>query len=217
MKILVLADKAEPRLWEHLDRRLLDGVSLVISCGDLPARYLSFLTCFTRAPILYVHGNHDIRYDREPPEGCECIEDTVYVFQGIRILGLGGSMRYRPEAAHQYSEREMLKRVRRLKLRLSIFRNGGIDILVTHAPARGIGDDSDLAHRGFETFLRVMDRYRPRYMLHGHMHIEYTHDFRRERRYNATAVINACGYCYIDYPDMLLTPGVVKGSAPPEA
>ena len=44
MKILLLADQAEPSLWEHLDRRKLEGVELVLSCGDLPAEYLSFLT-----------------------------------------------------------------------------------------------------------------------------------------------------------------------------
>ena len=75
MKILLLADKAEPRLWEELDRRKLEGVELILSCGDLPASYLSFLTCFTDAPILYVHGNHDVRYEKNPPEGCVCIED----------------------------------------------------------------------------------------------------------------------------------------------
>ena len=94
MKILLIADKAEPILWDHLDKRKLEGVELVLSCGDLPASYLSFLTCFTPAPILYIHGNHDDRYASEPPEGCTCIEDTVYTYKGIRILGLGGSMRY---------------------------------------------------------------------------------------------------------------------------
>ena len=44
MKILLLADQAEPTLWEHLDKRKLEGVELVLSCGDLPASYLSFLT-----------------------------------------------------------------------------------------------------------------------------------------------------------------------------
>ena len=62
MKLLLLADEPNPRLWDHLDRRLLEGVNLVLSCGDLPASYLSFLTCFTDAPILYVHGNHDGRH-----------------------------------------------------------------------------------------------------------------------------------------------------------
>ena len=94
MKILLLADQAEPTLWEHLDRRKLEGVELVLACGDLPASYLSFLTCFTTAPILYIHGNHDDRYAQNPPEGCICIEDQVVTVGGLRILGLGGSMRY---------------------------------------------------------------------------------------------------------------------------
>ena len=196
MRVLALADHAEPRLWEHLDRRILEGVDLVISCGDLPAGYLSFLTCFTHAPILYVHGNHDASYERTPPEGCVCVDGTVYVHEGVRILGLGGCMRYRPGAPHQYTEAEMRGRLR--KLGWTIRRRGGVDILVCHAPARGVGDEEGLAHRGFETFLRVMDRWRPAYMLHGHLHMEYTHDFRRERAYGDTRVINCYGYCLLD-------------------
>ena len=199
MHMLALSDRAEPRLWEHLDRRLLEGVDLVLSCGDLPAAYLSFLTCFTHAPVLYVHGNHDTRYDAAPPEGCVCVDDSVYTFEGVRIMGLGGSMRYRPGAPHQYSEKEMAARARRL--RFSAWRAGGVDILLTHAPARGIGDEEGIAHRGFETFLGLMDRYHPAYMLHGHVHAEYTHDFRRERAYGQTTVINTYGYTYIDWPE----------------
>ena len=78
MKILLLADQAEPTLWEHLDKRKLEGVELVLSCGDLPASYLSFLTCFTSAPILYIRGNHDDRYDKHPPEGCRFADRCPY-------------------------------------------------------------------------------------------------------------------------------------------
>ena len=104
MKILLLADEPVPALWEHLDRRRLEGVDLVLSCGDLPAAYLSFLTCFTHAPILYVHGNHDGKYEKDPPEGCVCIEDRIYMHDGVRILGLGGSMHYN-RGPHQYTDR----------------------------------------------------------------------------------------------------------------
>lgn len=195
MKILLLADKAEPILWEHLDRRKLEGVDLILSCGDLPASYLSFLTCFTNAPILYIHGNHDGRYEKQPPEGCICIEDQIYVHEGVRILGLGGSMRYN-KGEHQYTEREMKKRVRKLWFRL--WRSKGFDILLTHSPAYQLGDDTDLAHRGFQVFRRLMDRHQPRAMVHGHVHQSYRYDFKRERDYNGTRVINACGYCYLE-------------------
>lgn len=188
MKLLLLADEPNPRLWDHLDRRLLEGVELVLSCGDLPASYLSFLTCFTNAPILYVHGNHDTRYDLYPPEGCICIEDQVYVHNGLRILGMGGSMRYKP-GTHQYTEREMARRMNRMTLRLC--RTRGFDILLTHAPMAGVGDGTDLPHRGFETFKRAVDKYHPAYHIHGHVHKEYDFRFRRERQYGETTVINA--------------------------
>lgn len=188
MRILVLADEADKRLWDYLDRRRLEGIDLILSCGDLPGDYLSFLTCFTHAPILYVHGNHDTRYETKPPEGCVCVEDMIYVHEGIRILGLGGSMRYKP-GAHQYSEKEMCKRVRKLWTKL--WYHKGFDILLTHAPAYQLGDADDLPHRGFEVFRKLMLKYRPRYLVHGHVHKEYMHDFKRENHWEDTTIVNA--------------------------
>ena len=195
MKILLLADQAEPSLWEHLDRRKLEGVELVLSCGDLPAEYLSFLTCFTAAPILYVHGNHDGRYAKKPPEGCICIEDTVYTHNGLRILGLGGSMRYR-QGPHMYTEHEMPRRVARL--RFTLWTSKGFAILRTPAPAAQPGDDTDLAHTGFQVFLDLIDRYQPRFLVHGHVHQSYQHDFKRIRQRGETQAINAFGYYILD-------------------
>ena len=190
MKILIVSDEECPALWDYYVPGRLAGYDLILSCGDLPAEYLSFLTCFTDAPILYVHGNHDDRYAQHPPEGCICIEDTIYTCNGLRILGLGGSMRYN-NGHNQYTEREMRKRVKRLRFKL--WRSGGIDILLTHAPAFQLGDDTDLAHRGFETFLAVIDKYHPRVLAHGHVHQSYRHDFQRVRQRGDTQVINACG------------------------
>lgn len=195
MRIMFLADQAVPTLWEHLDRSKLEGVDLILSCGDLPAEYLSFLTCFTHAPILYIHGNHDGKYEKKPPEGCVCIEDKVYVHNGVRILGLGGSMRYNC-GPHQYTELEMWRRVRRLFFRL--WYTKGFDILLTHSPALGLGDDADLAHRGFEIFLQLIDKYHPRVMAHGHVHQSYRFDFKRERQRGDTLVINAFGHYVLD-------------------
>ncbi|MBR1560845.1 MAG: metallophosphoesterase [Clostridia bacterium] len=189
MKILTLSDVADKALWDYLDRSLLEGIDLVLSCGDLPAEYLSFLTCFTNAPILYVHGNHDAGYEKKPPEGCVCVEDTVYTHNGVRVLGLGGSMKYR-SAPHMYTEREMARRARKLWWKLR--RSKGFDILLTHAPAHGVGDQEDLPHRGFVTFTDLMDRYKPRYMVYGHVHPQYgAMDFKRERQYGETTVVNA--------------------------
>ena len=198
MRILLLADEPDVRLWDHLDRSILEDIELVISCGDLPGEYLSFITCFTNAPILYVHGNHDARYEKRPPEGCFCIEDKVVQFRGLRILGLGGSMRYKP-GPHMYTENEMKKRVNKLRFRL--WRTKGFDILVAHSPIKGVGDESDLAHRGFEVFQRLLDKYRPALFVHGHVHKSYTFQFRRERQYGETRVVNAWTSYIIDLPE----------------
>ena len=88
MKLLLLADKESPYLWDYYQPGRLREYDLMLSCGDLKAEYLSFLATLGRAPLYYVRGNHDGNYDRRPPEGCDCIEDKLVVFNGLRIAGL---------------------------------------------------------------------------------------------------------------------------------
>ena len=189
MKILALSDEECPALYDYYVPGRLKDYDLIISCGDLNAKYLSFIVTMARVPVLYVHGNHDTGYERNPPEGCDCIEDQIIVYNGLRILGLGGCYRYHP-GPHQYSEREMRRRIR--KLRFQLWRHKGVDLVVTHAPPFGVGDDNDPAHRGFEAFLELIDKYHPKYLIHGHTHLRYGTDQTREREYNGTKVINVC-------------------------
>ena len=190
MKILFLADEEQKSLWDYFDRSRLRGIDLIISCGDLSPDYLQFLVTMGKAPLLYIHGNHDGSYEERPPLGCECIEDRVYDFHGLRILGLCGSMRY-GEGKHHYSEREMRRRIQRVKPEIAL--KNGFDLLVTHAPAKGYGDLPDLPHQGFSCFLELLERYRPRYMVHGHVHQSYG-GFQRIRSYQGrTSIINAYG------------------------
>ena len=188
MKILVLADEESKYLWDYFEKEKLEGIDLILSCGDLKPEYLSFLASFTKAPVLYVHGNHDDCYVNRPPEGCVNIENRIFVYNGIRILGLGGSIKYK-EGINQYSESQMAGRVKKLKFLL--LRKKGFDILLTHAPAAGLNDGPDGPHKGFEVFKRLLDKYKPKYFVHGHVHKNYTRDFKRESRYNETTVINA--------------------------
>ena len=189
MKILVLSDVPSKWLWDFFERDKLEEYDLILSCGDLPAEYLSFLVTFAKGPLLYVHGNHD-HYDRKPPEGCICIEDQIYEYNGVRILGLGGSMRYKP-GDNMYTEQEMCKRVR--KLRWPLLRSKGFDILLTHSPAKGFNDLDDWPHRGFEVFHHLLKKYEPKYFLHGHVHLNYGGGAKREQQYpgTGTTVVNA--------------------------
>ena len=189
MKILALSDQESLGLWDYFDSSRLDGIDLILSCGDLNPHYLSFIATFAHAPVLYVHGNHDDRYADVPPEGCICVEDQVYTCKGVRILGLGGYMRYKQKGKHQYTQRQMDRRV--WKQKLALLRRGGFDILLTHAPALGLNDGEDLAHTGFEVFNTLMDRYQPRYFIHGHVHMNYGREFPRLSTYGETQVINA--------------------------
>lgn len=198
MKILVIADEESKYLWDYFEKEKLEDVDLILSAGDLKAEYLSFLTTMYAIPVLYVHGNHDGKYAMKPPEGCICIDDDLYVYNGIRILGLGGSMRYHG-GSYQYTDTEMRKRVK--KLWWKILRHGGFDILLTHAPAYELNDGRDLPHQGFQEFVRLMDKYKPRFFIHGHVHMSYGRNHKRYDKYQETHIINAYEKCIFDYED----------------
>ncbi len=188
MKILFIADQESEAYWDYFRKEDFAGIDLIVSCGDLKAAYLSFLATMVSVPVLYVHGNHDDKYEIDPPEGCICIEDQIYEFNGIRLLGLGGSHRYKP-GDNQYTNKQMRKRVRRLRYKL--WRSKGFDILVTHSPARGVHDDEDLCHQGFHVFNELIEQYHPKYFVHGHVHMNYGRKFPREDLVGDTKVINA--------------------------
>ena len=198
MKILTISDEECPALWDYYIPGRLDGYDLIIACGDLNAKYLSFLVTMARVPVLYVHGNHDVNYDQVPPEGCDCIDDHIVVYNGIRILGLGGCRRYH-RGPHQYSEAEMRRRIRRLWWKLR--KLGGVDIVVTHAAPEGLGDAEDRAHWGFAALRELLDQYQPKVLVHGHVHTSYGHAIPREIEYNGSRIINACERYVFEIPD----------------
>ena len=195
MKILLISDREEPYLWDYYKPGRLSDYDLILAAGDLKAAYLEFLVTMANKPLIYVHGNHDGRYESRPPEGCECADDKLLTVNGLRILGLGGSGWY-GGGVYQYTERQMQRRIRRL--RWKIRRAGGVDIILTHAPARGYGDDDSPAHRGFEAFLPLIDRLQPRYFIHGHVHLNYSNRSCRVYHRGETTIINAFGRCVID-------------------
>ena len=194
MKILLVADTENDFIWDHFDPERFKDIELIISCGDLQPSYLSFLVTMIHVPLFYVHGNHDTIYQRHPPEGCDSIEDSVVTYKGYRFAGLGGSMKYSGRQ-HQYTDREMAKRIHKLKRK--IHKSKGIDVLVTHVPPVGIGDGQDLCHQGFQSFLTFLKKYEPKYMLHGHMHLNYN----RQDRINfwhKTTIVNGFNYYILD-------------------
>ena len=198
MKILLVSDEEDRFLWDYYTPGRLKGIDLILSAGDLKAEYLSFLVTMANRPLLYVHGNHDGGYAQRPPEGCQCIDGKLVTVGGLRILGLGGSALYNG-GPYQYTEKQMRRRIHRLRLKLALA--GGVDIVLTHAPVRGFGDEDNMTHRGFEAFLPLLDQYQPRYLVHGHIHQRYGANRPRCYQYNETTIVNATGRYILEIPD----------------
>jgi len=203
MKILAVSDRVLDKLYTGQTRQTYADVDLLIGCGDLPFYYLDFLTSAIDAPLVYVRGNHD-----EGPQlaadgsvwrgvrGGVDIHGKVVTRKGLILAGLQGSMRYKAHADYMYSETEMRRVVAQLVPRLLWNRQRlgrALDILVTHSPAYGIRDRPDLPHTGFKVFLTFLRLFRPRYHLHGHIHI-YRQDEVRETHFEDTTSINVYPY-----------------------
>ena len=196
MKILAISDEETLALWDYYRPGMLDGYDMILACGDLKAEYLSFLVTMANIPVFYVHGNHDGKYLEEPPEGCDCVEDQIVEYKGVRILGLGGCRWYHP-GPFQYTEWQMRKRI--FKLWFQLWKHKAVDIVITHAPPQGVGDADDLAHTGFRAFLPFLDKYKPKYLLHGHVHMNYGANSKREQSYGETTVINVSGRYTLEF------------------
>ncbi len=227
MKILGISDNTDTLIYSSIAKDLYKNVDLVVSAGDLPLRYYDYIATVLNKDVAWVYGNHNLDdYDRMKSRKSDSYKAFEDVMSGrqiefmphfggmyvdgkalydtrnrIIIAGLGGSMLYNGGKS-QFSEREMKRRIFWLSSRLmQNKRKYGryVDILLTHAPPRGIGDGEDLCHRGFECFLDFMDKYKPKYLLHGHVHLEDM-NANRTTLYNETKVVNIYKSYIIDDP-----------------
>ncbi|MDD2561613.1 MAG: metallophosphoesterase family protein [Eubacteriales bacterium] len=195
LRALVVADEESRYIWDFFDRQAFKGIDVIIACGDLKASYLSFLTTMVAAPLFYVHGNHDGHFLRQPPEGCDNLEERMQVLKGIRFIGFGGALASSPKPFH-YSERDAVRQITRRLPEISY--HGGFDVLVTHAPVQGLGDLDGAFHRGFKAYRALIDLFGPKYHFHGHVHTSYRQGASRVIRYGDTTIVNAFGYRVLD-------------------
>jgi predicted phosphodiesterase len=214
IRVLAIADETAPALSVPAIKDL--GADIVVSCGDLPFSYVDYVASAANRPLLFVPGNHDPSLERDPvprlepwdfdkewgnpldPPGGHNLDGRIIEERGLTFAGLGGSMRYRP-GANQYSEREMRWRVAKLEAkwwRRRLRGKGRIDVLVTHSPARDVGDLPDPAHSGFAAFHRLLHRLEPQVMIHGHIH---PHGFERPEHVVGDArVVNVVPYRIVE-------------------
>lgn len=208
MRILAVSDRVLDQLYCSDVRKKYPGIDLILGCGDLPYYYLEFLVSAMDAPLLYVLGNHDSgpQYTvggriLTKAQGGTNIHRRIVQQNGLLIGGLEGSMRYRANASLMYTEGEMVMNVLSMIPQLIWNRRRFgrfLDILITHSPPFRIHDAKDLPHTGFSIFRNFMQWFKPKYLLHGHMHV-YRSDVPRVTEYYETKVINVYPYRVFEY------------------
>jgi Icc-related predicted phosphoesterase len=192
VKILTVSDRVHPELLKEDEMpHICRGIDLIFSCGDLPPEFLTALRFLFDVPLYYVLGNHDLRYSKSSPQGCKCVDGEIVSYKGLSIVGFSGSRWYNG-GLNQYTEKEMSRSISRI--RFPLWRNGTPDIVITHAPPRHIGDAEDPCHKGFRCYTKFIEKYRPSYFIHGHIHRQFEDDLERITFVNKTQVINSYGF-----------------------
>jgi len=200
MKILCVSDQIDPLIYTNSIKQRFADVDLVLSAGDLPLDYLDFIISTLNRPLLFVMGNHHTKMpDDNYSHGATYIDLKVKREAGLIVVGLGGSMRYN-RGDNQFSDFQMKIRILKLLPALvfnRVFRGRFLDILLTHASPMGIHDKEDKCHKGFKCFLWFIKVFKPRYLVHGHIHLYDLSEVRTTKYYD-TLVINAYGHYLID-------------------
>lgn len=208
MRVLAISDKVEPILYSGAICQRVGEVDIIISCGDLPFYYIEFVVSMVNKPSYYVFGNHgrEIEYQggnwrkKTAPMGAENLHERTVREGDLLLAGLEGSIRYNDAKRFQYTDREMMLKVMGMApklMRNRILYGRYLDVLVAHSPPFGIHDQPDRAHTGFRSFLTFMRWYRPRYLLHGHVHL-YRQNVVTRTQYLRTEVINVYPFQVLD-------------------
>jgi Icc-related predicted phosphoesterase len=220
MKILCVSDQIDPLVYSNSVKERFANVDLVLSAGDLPLDYLDFIVSSLNKPLLFVYGNHNLkgfsrlknnsgsRSDWDVEENYKYSTGAIHAASkvikedSLIIAGLGGSMRYN-NGENQYTNFQMNWEIIKLIPKLffyKIFYGRYLDILLTHASPEGIHDKDDPCHRGFRAFLWFMRFFKPKYLIHGHIHL-YDLSEVRTTKYHDTLVINAYSHFILETED----------------
>jgi Icc-related predicted phosphoesterase len=215
VKILCVSDQIDPQVYSPRIKERFSDVELILSAGDLPLYYLDFIISTLNKPLLFVFGNHnteDMKYYKKlwndpliqeikEYQGCGAIHmGTKVKTEGkLIVAGLGGSMRYN-NGSNQYTDFQMYLEIFKLIPHLlwnRIFHGRYLDILLTHAPPKGIHDKNDKCHNGFKAYLWFMKAFKPKFLVHGHIHL-YDLCETRSTVWKNTTVINAFNHYVIE-------------------
>jgi len=205
MNILAISDvhsNEHDGLYKYLNQNHID---LIIISGDItnfgPLEFVEyFLSKLSEygAMITAIPGNCD--YEEIATKIDEfngiCIHNDVVEYDNVVIYGFGGSNPTPFNTPGEMDENTLYrsikkvldsKNIRSVEQSSENFPYGKIPILVTHAPPKNTTTDkiSDGSHVGSESVRRIIEEYKPRVNVCGHIHEARAFDM-----VNETIVIN---------------------------
>lgn len=186
MKALVLADRTPGINYPEFVKE--NNIELVISLGDFVREQLLGLEKITDIPKIGIYGNHDSGNYMEEL-GILNLHSATWTYKGITFAGLQGCVRYKnnPQAI-MYTQEEVW----------NILKNyPKVDVFITHCPPRGINDEEEVAHQGFDALLDYIEQKPPKVLLHGHT---YPTEEKMVREHGPTRIEYVSGYRIIDLP-----------------
>ena len=157
MKALVIADR-QPNI-DLASTVNQENIDLVITLGDLVREDLLGLEEVKHIPKIGVYGNHE----------AVCICQSL-IF-GVCIWKYGILRDYDLAVFRDMCDiRIILMRlcISRKKLTFWCEVSRQLTSFISHCPPRGINDEQEIAHQGFDALRKYIDEKSPRVWLHGH-------------------------------------------------
>ncbi len=181
MKALLLAD-INPHI--QMAQVVADNdIELIITLGDFAREDILELGRITTIPKIGIYGNHCSGTYMEDL-GIWNMHLMLWEFKGITFGGFEGCVRYKenPQAI-MYTQEQANTMMQGFPK---------VDVFISHCPPRGINDEEERAHQGFDALRTYLDNNNPRLWMHGHTYpteetivaqhgstkIEYVHGYK---------------------------------------
>ena len=181
------------------DRLVIPDGDVLIHAGDMSgrgslddiARCGAFFARLPHRHKVIIAGNHDFSFEDERAERARAalgdvvyLQDQAAVIDGVKFYGSPWQPRFFDWAFN-------LDRGAPLKAKWDLI-PADTDVLITHGPPQGIGDQCyDGARVGCEELLAALGRVRPRVHVFGHIHEAYGKTELRHADGRVTICVNA--------------------------
>lgn len=182
IKMIIISDThsclKEDEFSEFINENKNFDVCLLLgdhSIGDVDI----ILKYVEKEKIYALLGNHDNNYIGK--FNLKNLNGNVVNINGIKILGIQGSYRYKPDDFPSFTQKESIE-----------FLNDKekVDILVCHDAPYGLSERNDVAHQGLFGILYYLFKNKVPYCIHGHLHATYNKEMINGTKVNCYYMYN---------------------------